>query len=290
MNKQTDPQRVQPAIIKSSFILPNGGRITIYTGALGIKSFHCDENWNPIGKPFAECPMEWANKTPTEYHLYLRNEAHKPENFVPEQSTVIDWSAEEIVLPDPLDQLSEWIAVNFDKDIKQGELTVVVAIRLLTELLKRRSLIAGEETGEQEAWIIDTTTKDAQDYEYHLFKWSDEHEEHIQVAPLRKITMSNPSNSKGGEDLQMRIEAKYDTFFGTGYWEAQYKKHIVIFAKQCCQSFTTPQSVTPPQSLTKEDMLKSAAKLLQRAYDLNKDDMGFDVDVTEWLEQFQKQS
>lgn len=31
------------------------------------------------------------------------------------------------------------------------------------------------------------------------------------------------------------IEQKYDIFFGTGYWEEQYKKHIVMFAKQCVE-------------------------------------------------------
>ena len=30
-----------------------------------------------------------------------------------------------------------------------------------------------------------------------------------------------------------QIEDKYDEFFGTGYWEVQYKKHIVEFAFQC---------------------------------------------------------
>lgn len=30
-----------------------------------------------------------------------------------------------------------------------------------------------------------------------------------------------------------QIELKYDEFFGKGYWEEQYKKHIVEFAFQC---------------------------------------------------------
>lgn len=30
-----------------------------------------------------------------------------------------------------------------------------------------------------------------------------------------------------------QIEGKYDEFFGTGYWEVQYKQHIVEFAFQC---------------------------------------------------------
>lgn len=30
----------------------------------------------------------------------------------------------------------------------------------------------------------------------------------------------------------MTIQEKYDEFFGTGYWEKQYKDQICIFAKQ----------------------------------------------------------
>lgn len=33
-----------------------------------------------------------------------------------------------------------------------------------------------------------------------------------------------------------QIEEKYDEFFGTGYWEVQYKKHIVEFVFQCSNS------------------------------------------------------
>lgn len=29
------------------------------------------------------------------------------------------------------------------------------------------------------------------------------------------------------------VEQKYDVFFGTGYWEKDYKKHIVEFTFQC---------------------------------------------------------
>lgn len=29
------------------------------------------------------------------------------------------------------------------------------------------------------------------------------------------------------------VEKMYDEFFGTGYWEKQYKQQIVIFAKKC---------------------------------------------------------
>ena len=29
------------------------------------------------------------------------------------------------------------------------------------------------------------------------------------------------------------VEKLYDEFFGAGYWEKQYKQHIVIFAKKC---------------------------------------------------------
>lgn len=29
------------------------------------------------------------------------------------------------------------------------------------------------------------------------------------------------------------IEKLYDEFFGTGYWEKQYKQQIVIFAEKC---------------------------------------------------------
>ena len=29
------------------------------------------------------------------------------------------------------------------------------------------------------------------------------------------------------------IKSKYDEFFGTGFWEKEYKEHIVIFAEQC---------------------------------------------------------
>jgi hypothetical protein len=36
-----------------------------------------------------------------------------------------------------------------------------------------------------------------------------------------------------GNSIEQVISDKYDVFFGKGFWEDQYKKHIVIFAKQC---------------------------------------------------------
>ena len=39
-----------------------------------------------------------------------------------------------------------------------------------------------------------------------------------------------------------------------------------------------------------EDYLSEAVKLLKRAYELNNHDMGFDVDVTEFLEKINIQS
>lgn len=43
------------------------------------------------------------------------------------------------------------------------------------------------------------------------------------------------------ETQQQRIreeaEKKYDEFFGTGYWEEQYKKHIVEFTKQFAEEY-----------------------------------------------------
>jgi hypothetical protein len=41
------------------------------------------------------------------------------------------------------------------------------------------------------------------------------------------------------EALKPAIENKFDTFFGTGYWEEQYKPHIVMFAKQCCEQLAS---------------------------------------------------
>lgn len=35
--------------------------------------------------------------------------------------------------------------------------------------------------------------------------------------------------------IREEAEKKYDEFFGTGYWEEQYKKHIVEFTKQFAQ-------------------------------------------------------
>lgn len=77
----------EPCILQSAFQFENGKRIIVYTGIEGIKSFECDENWNPHSKPFAQCPMEWAGKSATEYHLNLRNVIHKPESFVTEHSS-----------------------------------------------------------------------------------------------------------------------------------------------------------------------------------------------------------
>ena len=36
-------------------------------------------------------------------------------------------------------------------------------------------------------------------------------------------------------DVEKRLEKKYDDFFGNGYWEKQYKKHIIEFTKQCVE-------------------------------------------------------
>lgn len=30
-----------------------------------------------------------------------------------------------------------------------------------------------------------------------------------------------------------QIKIKYDEFFGTGFWEKEYKPHITVFAEQC---------------------------------------------------------
>jgi hypothetical protein len=79
----------EPCIIQSAFQLENQRRIIVYTSGSAIKSFNCDENWKTMGKPFGECPLEWSGKTATEYHLHLRNKIHKPEHFVPEQSTIL---------------------------------------------------------------------------------------------------------------------------------------------------------------------------------------------------------
>ncbi len=82
--------KYEPCIIQSAFLLSNGNRIVIYTGALGIKSFECDENYKPFPKPFAECPKEMMSENPTDYHRSIRK-MHGEEKLVKEHSTEIDW-------------------------------------------------------------------------------------------------------------------------------------------------------------------------------------------------------
>lgn len=45
----------------------------------------------------------------------------------------------------------------------------------------------------------------------------------------------------GNEEM---ISKRYDEFFGNGYWEEQYKKHIVLFARGCVEA-----AVPSPQPL-----------------------------------------
>lgn len=50
------------------------------------------------------------------------------------------------------------------------------------------------------------------------------------------ITPPSPSLNEGR--VEELINSKYDDFFGTGYWEKQYKQQISIFAKQCVEQFS----------------------------------------------------
>ncbi len=83
--------KYEPCIIQSAFIFDNGIRIIVFTSNGQIRSFECDINWKPNSKPFGGCPLSWSEQTATEYHLELRNKIHKPENFVKEHSTEINW-------------------------------------------------------------------------------------------------------------------------------------------------------------------------------------------------------
>jgi hypothetical protein len=40
-----------------------------------------------------------------------------------------------------------------------------------------------------------------------------------------------------------KIEKFYDDFFGTGYWEEQYKPHIVEFARQCIEQLIDKEEI-----------------------------------------------
>lgn len=74
----------EPCIIQSAFHFENGKRIIVYTGDQGIKSFECDEKWEPYGKPFAESSSFKGN--PIDYHFKIR-EMHGEEKLVKEHST-----------------------------------------------------------------------------------------------------------------------------------------------------------------------------------------------------------
>ena len=82
--------KFEPCIIQSAFLFENGKRIIIYTGALGIISYECDENWNTHKKPFATCLKKYMRETPTEYHQKIRK-IHGEEKLVKEHSTTINW-------------------------------------------------------------------------------------------------------------------------------------------------------------------------------------------------------
>ena len=57
------------------------------------------------------------------------------------------------------------------------------------------------------------------------------------------LTLVASHSSTLCNSIQQIISDKYDTFFGKGYWEEQYKKHIVIFAKQCFEMLNSEQEV-----------------------------------------------
>ena len=89
------PIAMEPCMITSAFLFKNGIRFLVCTSGHEIKSFTCNEKWEPDPeKPFAHCPLHWSGKTATEYHLHLRQNVHRKEDFVPEQSTPIDWTHE----------------------------------------------------------------------------------------------------------------------------------------------------------------------------------------------------
>lgn len=58
-----------------------------------------------------------------------------------------------------------------------------------------------------------------------------------------------------------QIEGKYDEFFGTGYWEVQYKQHIVEFAFQCSNDGNTILADSLPLSELK-DLLCEVSQLI----------------------------
>lgn len=99
--------------MQSAFQFANNRRIIIYTGRdssgeVIIRSFNCDENWKPYGDPFGECPLSWST-IPSQalYHRYLRTELHRPENFVPEHSTI--YHQEPAFDMDPMGRFSGFI-------------------------------------------------------------------------------------------------------------------------------------------------------------------------------------
>lgn len=83
-------KKTEPCVIQSAFNFNNGKKIIIYTGALGIISYECDENWKLYSKPFATCPKEMMTENPTDYHKSIRD-MHGEQRFVKEYSTEIDW-------------------------------------------------------------------------------------------------------------------------------------------------------------------------------------------------------
>jgi hypothetical protein len=52
---------------------------------------------------------------------------------------------------------------------------------------------------------------------------------------------------RGAEEITTACEAKYDKFFGSGYWEDQYKKDIVIFATQFYNEYASQSGYTRQQ-------------------------------------------
>ncbi|RYZ63045.1 MAG: hypothetical protein EOO14_00415 [Chitinophagaceae bacterium] len=63
-----------------------------------------------------------------------------------------------------------------------------------------------------------------------------------------------------------QIEEKYDEFFGTGYWEVQYKRHIVEFAFQCSNSIKMPVMPSLPPNVELEKALNLAQAELRACY------------------------
>jgi hypothetical protein len=134
---------------QSAFKFDNGVRIIVYTGVFPsllteglhgqyIRSFKCDENWQPEPKPFAECPLSWNGKTATEYHLHLRNFVHKPEDFVAEQSTTLPASEEKDLAPEEKDDVldvADYAADNLPTSIKESS-DPVAKLSFITGFIK----------------------------------------------------------------------------------------------------------------------------------------------------------